>query len=361
MKIKILDRYILGKFLSAFLFVVLMLTIVICIIDLTEKNDDFIRTKPGLYKILVQYYLNFIPYYANLLSPITVFIATVFVTARLAARTEITAILCSGVSFVRFLMPYIAGASIIGLAIFYLNGNVIPVSNRKRIAFEIEFIKKGVNFDQHNVHMKISPTSYAYLESYSNAANTGYLFTLEEIEKGQLNSKIKADRIVWLPEKKQWRLENWTYRTIASDGQSTIKLGATKDTTLRLTPGDFDANYLFYEMLTNSELNTFIQEQEKRGSDTVMDYKIERYLRFTAPFAIVILTVIGVIVSARKSREGAGFQIALGFLLAFVYIIFFIMSRSVAQRGGIDPLLACWMPNLIFTGIGLVLYRYVPR
>ncbi len=361
MKIKILDRYILGKFLSSFIFVVFTLTLVICIIDLTEKNDDFIRTKPGLYKIVFNYYLNFIPYFANMLSPITVFIATVFVTARLAARTEITAILCSGVSFIRFLMPYAAGAIIIGGAIFFLGGEVIPVSNRKRVAFEIEFVKKGVSFDQRNVHMRIGPKSYAYLESYSNGSNTGYLFTLEDIENGQLNRKIKADRIVWLPEKKQWRMENWSYRTIAKDGQTTMSFGMAKDTALRLTPDDFDANYLYYEMLTNSELDKFIQEQESRGSDTVMPYKIERYLRLTYPFAIVILTIIGVIVSARKSREGAGFQIALGFLLAFVYIIFFIMSRSVAQRGGIDPLLACWMPNIIFTGIGLVLYRYVPR
>jgi len=361
MKIKILDRYIFTKFVTSFLFVVLALTAVIVVIDFTEKNDDFIRSQPGIKKIVFTYFFNFIPYITNMLSPITVFIATVFVTARLASRTEIIAILNSGVSFVRFLVPYIAGSSIIGLCIFGLNSFIIPHSNAKRVGFELQYLKQKFNYEARNVHIKVAPETYAYLESYNNQADIGYQFSLETIRDGALVSKLKSERIAWVAAKGKWRVEDYSLRQIDSNGKETYTKGVSVDTTLRILPKDFASTYLLYETLSTPELNAHISEMEARGADDIMPYRIEKYLRLTYPFAILILTLIGVILSARKTREGAGFQIALGFALAFIYIIFFIMSRSIAQAGSIEPLLACWLPNIVFSCIGLVLYKTVPR
>jgi lipopolysaccharide export system permease protein len=249
----------------------------------------------------------------------------------------------------------------IGSVIFYLNGYVIPIANRHRVAFEIKYLQDPFVYDGRNIHLKIAPNTFAYMESYSNTFNTGYRFTLETIEDRQLKVKTRAERIIWVPERKRWRLEDYTIRTIDSAGGETYRKGATLDTVLRISPQDFANDYMRYETLTTPQLTAYLAEMELRGADNLGPYQIEKYLRITYPFAIVILTVIGVILSARKSRGGAGFQIALGFLLAFIYIIFFIMSRSIAQAGYMNPLLACWLPNLVFTGIGFVLYKTVPR
>lgn len=357
---KILDRYILVAFLRTFVFVVFILTTIIMVIDLVEKNSDFLKTKPGWDKIIFEYMLNFLPYIANMLSPITVFIATVYITARFAARTEIIAMLSTGVSFPRLLVPYLIGSVIIGLVIYYVNGWVIPKANKVRVAFENKYLKNPFFYDGRNVHIKIAPNTYAYLESYNNTNHTGYQFTLEHIEGTVLKSKLKAARIIWLPEQARWRLEDYSLRMI-TDSTHTLSYGASIDTSINLAPKDFESTYLLYETFTTTELLRYIEELRLKGADNIETYLVEKYLRITYPFAIVILTMIGVILSARKSREGTGFQIAVGFFLAFVYIIFYITSRTIAQAGSMDPLLACWLPNIVFALIGLLLYKTIPR
>ncbi len=357
---KLLDRYILKKFLSAFLFVVLVLIAIIVVIDFTEKNDDFIKRSAGAKAIIFDYYLNFIPYYANLLSPITVFIATVFVTAQLASRTEIIAILSSGVSFRRVMVPYLIGSSIIGALIFYLNGWVIPDANKVRVEFEKKYLKDQFYNVDRNIHRKVAPQLYAYMESYDNTRDVGYRFTLEWIDGTNLKQKLEAERVVWQPGVGKWRLESFKNRTFEGD-KETYMAGTYMDTTLNMHPKDFGNNYALQETFTLPELDRFINELKNRGDDGVATYQIEKYVRFTSPFAMIILTLIGVIVSARKARGGVGLQIAIGFVLAFVYILFFIMSKSVAQVGSLNPILAVWLPNLIFSVIGVVMYFTVPR
>jgi len=359
-RIKILDRYIFTDFIRSFLFIVLMLTLVICMIDIVEKNDDFIKTKPGLYNILFVYYANYFPYVANMLSPITVFIATVFMTSRLAARTEIIAMLGSGISFLRLLVPYLVGSGLIGLGTYFLIGFVIPNSNKKRIAFELKYTKNPFHFDGRNTHIKISPTSYFYIQSYNNETHEGNVCTLENIEKTILTKKLKANRIIWLDTVKKWRLEQVRVFDFTKH-PNVLTQYERLDTVLPIKPKDFESQYMKYETLNNSELKSYLKELRSRGADNTATYEVEEYLRITYPFSVIILTLIGVILSARKSREGAGFQIALGFVLAFVYIIFYITSRTIAQAGSMDPLLACWLPNLVFAGIGIILYKSVPK
>jgi lipopolysaccharide export system permease protein len=319
-------------------------------IDVVEKNDDFIKTKPGLYRLLFQYYANFFPYIANVLSPITVFIATVFIIAMLS----------SGISFLRLLVPYMAGSALLALGIYFLIGYVIPVANKKRIAFEMVYVKNPFHFDGRNTHIKTGPNQYFYIQSYNNQTQEGFNFTLEEIEGTRLLKKVKAERLIWIDSLNRWRMEKVRIFDFNSS-QAILSYVSSKDTTLNLRPKDFESQYMKYETLTNTELSSFLKDLKQRGADNTETYEVEQYLRFTYPFSIIILTLIGVILSARKSREGAGFQIAMGFVLAFVYIIFYITSRTIAQAGSLDPLLACWLPNIVFSAIGLVLYKSVPR
>ncbi|WP_162052013.1 LptF/LptG family permease [Pontibacter pamirensis] len=357
---KLLDKYILKKFLTTFVFTVLILVSVILVIDFTEKNDDFIKTNPSVGEIIFDYYLNLIPFYANLLSPITVFIATVFVTAKLAAHTEIVAILSSGVSFRRMLVPYLMGSSLIAVVIFVLIGWVIPNANKESVAFQVKYIKSPFTYDSRNIHIKIAPETYVYMESYNNIANVGYNFALENIEGTTLKRKLTSNSISWNAEAEKWRIDNYTLRTFNGE-EETIDKGSSLDTTLNMWPRDFESTYKLEQTMTLTRLNEYINEKRERGADDIEIYLIEKYERFSYPFAIIILTVIGVIMSARKARGGVGLQIAIGFFLAFIFIIFVIASRSLAQVGDIPPQVAAWIPTTIFTGIGLILYRYVPR
>lgn len=357
---KLLDKYILKKFLVTFFFVVLLCVLIICVIDFTEKNDDFIKNNVSFKSIMLDYYLNLIPFYANMLSPITVFIAVVFVTAKLASHTEIIAILSSGVSFKRLLVPYIIGATLIGAVIFALLGWIIPNANKTRVAFEIKYVKNPFNYDARNIHMRVGPKSYVYMESYNNTANIGYKFALETIEGTSLKSKLTSDAIAWNPETKKWRIQDYVLRTF--DGEKeTLSYGKGVDTTLNLLPKDFASTFRLAETFTLPELNKFIQEKQERGAYDTDIYLVEKYERFSYPFAIIVLTIIGVILSSRKSRGGVGLQIALGFALAFVFIIFVIMSRSLAQVGDVPPMIASWIPLMIFSVIGAFLYKTVPR
>lgn len=338
-----------------------MLMLVITVIDITEKLDDFLKhDNLTAWIIFTEYYLAYIPYMANMLSPITIFIATIFVTANLAAKTEIVAILCSGVSYVRFLRPYFVGSILIAGLIFYLTAYLIPNGNKQRLNFERMYIKEEHYFVGRNVHIKTSPTTYVYLDSYNSQLDAGYQFSMETVENRNLTSKIKSSRIVWDSTKSKWRLEDYFIRKFVN-GKEFIEYGATLDSTIAISPSEFKDNSLLYESFTLPELNEQIQLLKSRGSEQVAVYEAEKYQRLTYPFSIVILTLIGVIVSSKKSREGAGLTIAFGFLLAFVYIIFVITSRSTANVGGIGPLVAAWIPNILFIGIGMYMYKKVTK
>lgn len=357
---KLLDWYILKRFLQTYVFVVLVIVLVIVMIDYTEKVDNFHRHHAPTKEIWLDYYLNFIPYWANTISPLMVFIATVFLTSRLAARTEIIAMLSSGISFVRIMVPYLLGASVLAVATYYLVNYTIPLANKIRIAFEIQYINDAYTYSDRNTHITIAPDTYAYLESYNTTSNTGYKFTLERIKGNQLLQKLSADRIEWDSTKRKWAVYDYKIRDI-NGLRETLTPGARMDTTLNLKPDDFSSKFNLYETLTRPELDSYIELLRSRGADGVPDYLLEKYTRDTRPFAMLILTIIGVIVSARKSRRGVGWQVALGFMLAFVYILFFLLAKGIAKSGSLDPIVAVWLPNAIFAAIGVLLYNTIPR
>lgn len=356
---KILDKLIIKEFLKTYFFVVIMLVVIVLVLDFTEKNDTYIRNDVPASEIL-RYMGNYGLYLNNLLTPITVFIAVIFITSKMAGRTEIIAILSSGVSFVRLLRPFLLAAAMIGAISFLLNGWILPMATAGVTRFRITYLDKGRASTDPNIHIQVAPYTLAYLTRYYKTSNTGYDFTLEEIRDGQLLSKLSSDRIQWDTAKNVWRLENWRLRKILEKGEE-YTVGPELDTVLSITPADFDLPENHHETLKLPELSRQIKILEERGADNVSFYRIERYVRFMSPFAALILTFIGVIMSARKTRGGSGFQIAMGFLLAFVYILLFILSRTFAETGAQYPIFSVWLPNIIFAVTGLVLYKTVPR
>lgn len=309
---------------------------------------------------ILEYYFDFIPWIANLISPITVFIATVFVTANMASHTEIVPMLATGISFRRLLLPYFMGAIIVAIVSFYFNGWVIPDANKSRRAFEIEYIEGKYYFNKNNFHIQISPNKYLYLNRYVNNNNTGYTFTLEEMNDNRLESKLTATHINWLEDSAQWVVRNWVKRELKDNGEI-ITHGDSLLMDLVILPKDFQSQHRLWETLTNPELDEKIYEINSRGLEGVEIYQVEKYFRFTMPYTVLVLVFIGVIVSSRKTRGGTGLQIALGFIISFIFIIFVITSRGIAEGGIINPAVAVWIPNVVFSGVGLLMYRYVPR
>lgn len=356
---KTLDWYILKKFLLAYLFVVAIIEAVVVIINITDQNENFIKHELSVAEI-AGYYVDYVPYIAAMISPITIFISVVFITSQLAQHTEIIAMLSSGISFRRLMRPYFLGALIIATVSFYFGGWVIPNSNKDRVAFELKYFKGAYTNTDRDMHIKVGPKSYLYMQSYNNHSNIGYRFTMETIDSLKVLERLTARHIKWQEKTQNWRLSDWTRRKF--DGTREIySVGKEMDTTLRISPKDFASDYNRFETLSLNELSSYISELEMRGADDIIVYKIERYLRITSPFAAFVLTFIGVMVAARKVRGGAGLQIAIGFSLAFIYIIFYLFSRTTAENGGLNPLLAVWIPNIVFFFIGILLYRTVPR
>jgi lipopolysaccharide export system permease protein len=377
---KLLDWYILKRFLSTFFFVVLILLAVITVIDLTEKMDKFAKAQVSAGNIAL-YYLDFIPWIGSLITPITIFIATVYVCARMAGHTEVVAILSAGVSFRRYLVPFFIGATVVAAISFILNGWIIPNSNKSRLAFELQYIKGKFYFDQRNIHLQVANNTYLYMQSYNNSSHVGYHFTLERFENNRMIEKLSAKRIEWDSTKQKWKLRDWELKQVEAvfqkgsnaeksvqtpdslsvNSQPYLTEGERMDTTLVIHPKEFESDYRKYDGLTLTELNSYIKTLRSRGSTGVEAYEVEKYTRYSSPFTIFVLVFLGAIVSSRKSRGGTGLQIALGFFLSFIFILFFTLFRTFAENGGWYPQISVWIPNIIFGIISLGMYKYVPR
>jgi lipopolysaccharide export system permease protein len=366
---KLLDKYIFGKVLATFFFVLLILVAIIVVIDLTEKIDKFTTNNLSTATVL-GYYLDFVPWIAGLISPIIAFIAIVYVTGRLAAHTEIIAMLASGISFPRLLVPYFLAAMIIAGITFVLNGWIIPISNKTRLEFELTYFKNKYYFDRHNIHMQIEPNVYMFIQNYNNQNNTGYQFTLERFDNNnRMVEKLTAENISWDSVKHTWHLKIWKRKYVDSlflvrNNPSMFDLrttGSDLDTALNIKPVDFENEEGKFDGMTIPELTEHIKKLKFRGATGVETYQVEQHIRFAAPFTIFVLMFMGVLVSARKSRGGTGFQIVMGFILAFVFLIFFLLTRTFAETGALPPFLAAWLPNITFAIIAAFMYRYVPR
>jgi lipopolysaccharide export system permease protein len=360
LRIRHIDRYIVRKFLGTFFYAITLLILVVIIFDGSEKIDDFIEKNAPLNEILFQYYLNFIPYFINLFSPLFTFIAVIFFTSKMAARTEIVAILSSGVSFGRLLRPYLFSALVLALLSFFLANFVIPHTNRKLLNFEYTYLKKPPTSRDKDIHLQVRPGKFVYVESFNTELNTGHRFTMETLPGDGPASKLTADIIRWDSVQELWVLDNYFYRTWEGKQESLVR-GARKDTVLEFRPEDFVINSDDMKLMRFWELREFIDKQKLSGNEQVAEYEVEKHKRIAFPFATLVLTLIGVALSSRKVRGGIGLHLGIGITLSFAFILFMQISTTFAVYGNFHAGLAVWLPNIFFGGIAAWLLRIAPK
>lgn len=352
---KKLDWYIVKKFLGTFFFAILLLAVIACVIDYSEKVEDFVSHKAPLSAIM-NYYKNFIPHISALLFPLFIFIATIFFTSKMAYKSEIIGILASGTSFQRFLRPYLIGGGFLCLLSLVINHYVVPIANKQRIAFEDKYVHSAVVVSDQNVHLRLSKDLYVFMQRYDYTTNTGSRFTAEKIAGTQLKEKISADRASYDSLKKIWTLYDVTVRKMDGIKESLQKIPVMKQQ-YPFTPKDLDEDDAIKEALTTPELNRYIAREKLRGRETLNFYYVERDRRTAQPFAGFILCIIGVCIASRKIRGGSGLHLALGIVISASYIMFMQFSTTFSTKAGLNPLLAVWIPNFIFGGLAYYLYR----
>ena len=356
-----LDAYIVSKFITTFFVALLLIIGIVIIFDISEKIDDFVEKEAPLGAIIFDYYLNFIPYFMNMFSPLFVFITVIFFTSKMAADSEIIAILSCGISFHRMMVPYIFSATLIAILSLCLNLFIIPESNKTRLEFENQYIKERTKSVGRNVHYQLSPGEFVYAESFSSWNSTAYRFTLEKIEDNKLVSKISAETAVYDEKNHIWKLKKYFIREYNDDLTDNIRSGKQIDTVLDLSSKDFYLNEKTVETLTYSELNELIATQKMRGDGNVKFALIEKNTRFALPFSAFILTIMGVALSSKKRRGGIGWNIGIGIALAFTYILFLRFSQMFVFTDTLPPSIALWLPNVVFAVIAGFLYRIAPK
>jgi lipopolysaccharide export system permease protein len=357
---KILDRYIIKKFLGTFIFAIILIIGIAVLFDLTEKMDDFIEKKAPLHAIIFEYYLNFIPFYVNLFMFLFIFIAVIFFTSKMAGNTEIIAIISSGVSFNRLMYPYFLSALVLGIFSFLLTNFIIPPANKIRLKFENTYINGTYYNDERNIHRQIEPGTYIFMESFNTMNNTGYKFSIEKFEDKKLKYKLMSNYIRWDSAKNVWNINQYYTRKI-NGLHETVKHGNSMDTALALSPEDFKHRDTDKATMNIFQLNRFIKEQTMRGETNISSYLIEKYQRLAFPFSAFILTLIGVSISSRKTRGGVGVHIGIGLIISLSYLLFMQISQQFSIKGTLSPALSAWIPNIIFAFIGAYLYKTAPK
>jgi lipopolysaccharide export system permease protein len=362
LKIKLIDAYIIRKFLGTFFFCLALILTIAVVFDFAEKIDNFMEKEAPVKAIIFDYYMNFIPYFAMLFAHLFVFISVIFFTSKMAANTEIIAILSSGMSFRRMMWPYFISSFVIALFTFLLTNFVIPKSNQVRMVFEDKYYRSSNRkVTQENIHRQVYKNIYVYMGSFNPLSQRGQNFTIEKFsDSGRLESKLSSTSVTYDTTKNKWKVNNYFLREITGYEEKITK-GKMLDTALTINPADFSRDPGFVGTMTYRELENYIDVLQMQGSDELKLFLIEKYRRFASPFAVFIMTLIGVSLSSRKVRGGIGMNIGIGLILSFSFILFLQFASQFSLKGNLSPLIAMWIPNIIYSIIGLVLYKMAPK
>lgn len=329
------------------------------VFDLTEKMDNFYDNQVPLREIIFDYYLNFIVYYLNMFSQLFIFISVIFFTSKLAGNSEIIAILASGVSFRRLMVPYFASATLLFLLFFWLGGFVIPPATGKMLTFQDKYVKKFKKENARNIQMMVEPGTVLYIESFQQRTNSGYRASLEHFDDKVLKMRITADRIKW-DSAYNWHLERYTRRDF--DGlKENIVVGERFDTIIPIEPKELFITQEEAQQMTIPELYRYMEKQRERGAGNIEAFEAEWWNRFAAPIGAFIMTLLGVTLSSRKVRGGMGKNLGVGITLSALYILFSTVSTTFSVSGVMSPFMAVWLPNFLFLAIGIFLYTRTPK
>lgn len=356
---KRLDWYIIKKFLGTFLLSIVLIMSIAVVFDLTEKLDNFYENQVPFREIVFDYYLNFLPYFTDMFSQLFIFISVIFFTSKMAGNSEIIAILASGVSYERFLRPYLLTALLLTLITYGMGGWVIPQSTKKMLAFTDKYVQKFTRENARNVQMVVSEGTVLYIESFQMRTHVGYRASLEHFEGKTLVERVSADRIRHVSGY-TWKLENYTKRNFDGMRESLVQ-GQAMDTTIQILPEELFITAEQAQQMTNAELYNYIQKQRERGAGNVKAFETEWYTRFAGPLGVFIMTLLGVTLSSKKVRGGMGKNLGIGVTLTAAYILFSTVSTTFSVSGVMSPFMSVWLPNIIFAIIALVLYLRVRR
>lgn len=358
--LKKLDKYIIKTFLTTFGVTLILFSFIIIVFDLGEKLDDFLSKKAPIKAIVFDYYVNFIPQIMNMFSPIFIFISVIFFTSKIAQRSEIIAILASGISYARFLRPYLLTALFLAIISFFLNGWIIPHADKERVKFENTYVRSNYKHKS-GIHRQIKPDVFLSIDWFSQYDSTGSNITLELFEKGELKSKTFARRISYNQEKEKWHLRDVIQRTYLENGNQKITTLYELDTAILFDPEDFFRRPEDIQSFDNIELEQIIQAEKLRGSENVHFYITEKYRRYAAPFSTFILTIIGVCVSSKKTRGGVGVSLGIGIGLSFGFLFIVQFFNSYGTTGILPAPLATSIPLLVYAGVAWLLYKNVQK
>jgi len=357
---KIIDKYILKRYLATF-FVMLFLFIPIAIvIDVSEKVNKILANKVPFGEV-AYYYLNFTVYFANLLFPIFLFLSVIWFTSKLANNTEIIAILSSGISFTRFLRPFMIGATIISILALLLGFFVVPKSSQVYNNFRYTYMKNNKQTrETSNVYREINPGEFIYVSNFNTTSKIAFDFSLKKFKGEKLDFVITADRLKWNEKDSTYTMFNYTKRKLGELDDKLVNV-AKKDTVFKFDLEDLTPVIYIAETLTLGELNEFIDKERERGSSNIDMYLVVLYKKYSLPVSAFILTVIAVAVSAMKRRGGMGMNLAIGIGLAFTFIFFDKIFGTLAEKSTIPPFIAVWLPNFVFGILAIYLLRNAKR
>ncbi len=358
----ILDWYIIKKFIGTYIYAILLIISIAIVFDFNENLSKFTQYHAPWRAIIFDYYANFIPYYSNLFSPLFVFIAVIFFTSKLAGNSEIIAMLAAGVSIKRLMRPYMLSCVVIAGLTFYLNSFVIPHGTVIRQNFETLYRNSKKNTSAEDIQLFVAKNTTAYIQNYDDQYKRGYGFSLVKIKNKKIVSHLTAMEIQYdtiADSKYHWKLSNWKIRTLKGLKEH-IQSGATKDTVLLMEPTDLVYSKGQQETFTSPELRDYISKQTSRGSGNVVQYEVEFHKRIAMSFSSFILTIIGLALSSRKRKGGMGLSLGIGLALSFSYIMLQTVSATFAIQDNTPPILAAWIPNIIFAIIAYFCYRHAP-
>ena len=357
---KIIDSYLLRKMLGTVVFAITLLMTIVVVFDVSENIQRFMSHNIPAKEVITGYYFNFIPYFINLFIPLFTFISVIWFTSKLSSRNEIISIFDNGISFNRMLVPYVVGAVFIMLLSLVLSNFVVPTTNGKLNDFKYQYFGRR-NVATIYIHIKNSKNSYVFVERWDKMEEKGYNFTYEEFDSNAIRLKISAQTADYDKEKKVWQLHRFTRRVITPDNEEVITRGEQFDTVLNILPRNLYQDAFVSETMSYRELRQFIKEEKLRGSSLLANYQIEQHKRLANPLGILIMTLLGVSVSCRKSTRGVGVHVFIGMGLAFSFIFLQQVSTVFSVSGGLPPVLGTWFPNIIFLIITIVMLRMTPK
>ena len=359
--LKILDRYILRKFLGTYLFAIAMITVILVVFDYAERVDNFTESHAPWSAIIFDYYINFIPDFINQFSGLFTFISVIFFTSKMAYQTEIIAMLSGGVSFRRLMWPYFLGALAIMMLSLSLNLWVIPESQVACVKFRQTYFKKYKNeqYDRH-IYRQVAPGEFVYVRGFNTTNKASYL-AIERYDGTAIAATLEASDVTVDPETGRWKAQRYITRHIDEQGVEHFEQLRDLDTLINIDVKELGRIEQTVSTMKIGELNRFLEQQRIKGSDSINLIEVERHTRYAYPFATFILTLIGVALSSRKVRGGTGLHIGIGIVLCFSYIMLNRLFEEFAKSGGLPVMLAVWLPNIIFTLIAIYLYRKAPK